>query len=106
VAGLKVVWTRTAVKQRDLVFEYWTVCNGNKEYSKKILFVILANIEIVKQYPNIAKLTKYDSIRSMTVLENYSLLYKYDDINITIVGFWDNRQNPYRLYKLLNNRAK
>lgn len=43
------------------------------------------------------------NIRRITILENYSLLYRvFDDLSIYVIYFWDNRQNPKRLNDVIS----
>lgn len=34
------------------------------------------------------------------IMENYSIFYTYNDAEIRVLVFWDNRQNPELLEKL------
>lgn len=97
---LKVFWTETAIVQRNLVFKYWNHRNKSNTYSIKLKTLIKERINLLKQYPDIGKKTEFKAIR-IIYLEHYSILYKVDKEIIFIVGFWDNRQNPLKLLRLL-----
>jgi len=100
MALLKVFWTKTSVKQRNHIFEYWNNRNQSNEYSKKVRMEINSNIIKLKKYPKIGKKTDYDSIEALT-MGHFSLFYKFDTKQIIIVAFWDNRQDPEKLLKIL-----
>jgi toxin YoeB len=101
---LKVFWTETAIKQRNHIFEYWNERNQSTEYSKKLRLKINKRITTLKSHPKAGKQTSFEQVR-ISVLGNFSLLYKYNNIQITIVAFWDNRQDPKSLLTLLQNES-
>ncbi len=101
MAKLTVFWTMTAIKQRNLVFDYWNSRNNSKTYSSKLNMAIKERIDALKHNPEMGKLTTVKSVRGIS-LGHYSILYKKEESLIYIMAFWDNRQNPHKLYKLLN----
>ena len=100
MASMKVFWTRTAISQRNLVFQYWNERNRSNEYSIKLHMAIKERTHLLKNYPLIGKKTDYKDIR-MVPLRHYSILYKIEESRILIMAFWDNRQNPRKLLRLL-----
>ena len=98
--GLRIFWTRTAVKQRDHIFDYWNNRNKNKTYSQKLNLAIKKRIELLKSHPEIGKETNFGETRTIS-MGHYSILYKIDKPGIIITGFWDNRQDPKKLLKFL-----
>ena len=104
MARLKIIWTNTAIQQRNLIFKYWNKRNGSKSYSRKLNYKIKERIEILKFNPWLGKSIQLENIR-LLAFKHYSILYKKYDSKIAIIGFWDNRQNPKRLLDLLNNDA-
>lgn len=95
-------WTPTAVRQRNVIFEYWNERNKSYSYSRKLYSIIQERIAIVKQNPEIGKNTQFADTR-MVSLGHYSFFYKYTASQIIITAFWDNRQKPSKLLGLLNN---
>ena len=102
MAQLKVFWTETAIIQRNYVFEYWNERNKSTEYSKKLNAKIIERISLLKSQPKLGKKSNFEDVRIVS-LEHYSLLYKFDELKIINVGFWDNRQNPNRLLEFLQS---
>jgi toxin YoeB len=98
--ALKVFWTETAIKQRNLIFEYWNNRNQSTAYSRKLRSKINDRIETLKNHPKAGKKTNFRDVR-VSVLGHFSLLYNSDKSKITIVAFWDNRQDPKKLITLL-----
>ena len=103
MALLKVFWTETSLKQRDQIFEYWNKQNQSTGYSKRLRIKINRNIQILKKYPYAGKITDCKPVRTL-VWGHFSLLYKFDDKQIIIVAFWDNRQDPEKLLTILQQK--
>lgn len=97
---IKIFWTATAVKQRDSTFQYWNNRNQSTNYSKKMNLIIKERLELLKSFPEMGKLTDFKDTK-VIFIAYYSILYKIDKLKIIITGFWDNRQDPKKLYKLL-----
>lgn len=100
MALLKIVWTATALKQRNHIFEYWNNRNKSKSYSQKINTKAKARISLLKTNPNLGVPTEIEGTRVLA-LGHFSIVYKRIDYNIIITAFWDNRQNPKRLLAFL-----
>jgi len=57
----------------------------------------------ISKKPFIYKSTDFKDIR-VASLGNFSIYYKVTDEQIIISAFWDNRQDPKKLLKLLQNK--
>ncbi len=101
MAELTIFWTNTAIKQRNYTFEYWNERNKSTTYSKKLNSSLKERINILKINPELGKKTEFNNTRVIS-LGHYSILYKKLDSKIIITGFWDNRQDPEKLLKFLN----
>ena len=101
--SLKVFWTKTAIKQRNYIFEYWNKRNSSTNYSKSLNVKITERISLLKSQPKLGKKSDFEDIRVIS-LGHYSILYKFDKQRVIIVGFWDNRQDPTKLLQLLRNK--
>lgn len=100
---LKVVWTQTAVKQRNHVFDYWNERNQTNTFSTKLNKEIKATIKLLQTFPLLGKATSYPKTRTLLLRKNYSLLYQVTKSQIIVVGFWDNRQSPQKLLDFLSD---
>lgn len=103
MAQRNVIWTRTADLQFVGILEYWVQRNKSKTYSKKLIKLVSKRTELIAKKPLIYKATDFKDIR-VTSLGNSSIYYKVTDKAIIIMAFWDNRQNPEKLLKLLENK--
>jgi hypothetical protein len=101
MAELTIFWTNTALKQRNYTFEYWNERNKSMTYSKKLNLSIKERTNILKTNPELGKKTDFNNTRAIS-LGHYTILYKKIDSKIIITGFWDNRQDPEKLLKFLN----
>jgi toxin YoeB len=97
---MKVLWTKTAVKQRQGIFEYWNNRNKNNHYSNKLQAEIQHWTDQLKINPGLGRATNFNNVRTIS-MGHYSILYKKLNHKIIIVAFWDNRQDPKKLLRSL-----
>lgn len=100
MAELKILWTTTALKQRNHIYEYWNRRNKSNRYSIKLNNEVKKWIKLLRQNPYLGRKTDFKNTRAIT-LGHYSILYKKTEQRIIITAFWDNRQDPAKLLKLL-----
>lgn len=97
---IKVIWTQIAIEQRNKIFEYWNNRNKSNNYSKKLNLIAYEKIDLIKSSPFVGVKIRNENTRIIH-FENYSLVYKISKSEIYILAFWDNRQNPSKLLKIL-----
>jgi len=95
-----IIWTHNAVIQRRNIFTYWNNRNGSSEYSKRLLGLIRNRLILLTKFPEVGKLTDYPNLR-VVLIENYLLFYFKNEDTILIIAFWDNRQDPFQLFRNL-----
>jgi len=100
MAQLNIFWTETAIRQRNFIFEYWIERNKSNTYARKLNERISERTNLLKQNPDLGKKTDFKDTRAVS-LGHYSILYQKFDSKIVITGFWDNRQEPEKLWKFL-----
>jgi len=98
--AVKIIWTKTAALQRRKILLYWTKRNKSATYSKKLIIEIAQRIEFLINNPEIYVKTSFPDIRTST-LGHYNIFYKVNPNELIVVAFWDNRQNPKNLSKIL-----
>ena len=98
--GLKIIWTQTAEKQFFHVLEYWTEKNRSSRYAEKLADFVWQRTIFLSQNPYTSKTTPFPGIRR-AALGTFSLYYKVQQEELLIMAFWDNRQDPKKLQKLL-----
>ncbi|WP_158841851.1 type II toxin-antitoxin system RelE/ParE family toxin [Polaribacter sp. L3A8] len=102
MAKRNIVWTRTADIQFVGILEYWVKKNKSNRFSKKLLKLVTDRTLQISENPFIYKLTDFNGVR-IASLRNFSIYYKVTDEKILVTAFWDNRQNPKKLLKILEN---
>lgn len=100
MAAIKLFWTETAIRQRNFIFEYWNERNKSYTYSRKLYSKINERIGLLKQHPEIGKLTEFKITRAVS-LGHYTIFYQFSSTQLIITGFWDNRQEPSKLLRFL-----
>jgi len=103
MAERNVIWTRTADLQFVGVLEFWVKRNKSNTYSKKLVKLVSERTKQIADNPLIYKATDFADVR-VASLGNFSIYYKVSDENIIITAFWDNRQDPKELLKILENK--
>ncbi|WP_121668017.1 type II toxin-antitoxin system RelE/ParE family toxin [Mesonia aquimarina] len=103
MAKRNIIWTRTADIQFVGILEYWVKRNKSNNYSKKLLKLVSERTKQIAEKPLIYKATDFKDTR-VASLGNFSIYYKFNDTEIIITAFWDNRQNSKKLLKILKNK--
>lgn len=103
MAKRNIVWTRTADIQFVGILEYWVKRNKSNTYSKKLLRLVTERTLQIVEEPFIYKSTDFKDVR-VTSIRNFSIYYKVTEGQIIITAFWDNRQDPKKLLKILQNK--
>ncbi|HBH05110.1 MAG TPA: plasmid stabilization protein [Flavobacteriales bacterium] len=101
MAGRAIIWTHLARQQRRAVLSYWAKRNKSNFYSKKLLKTISQRTLQIAENPMLFRSANRSGVRAAS-LGNYTLFYKYNDLELVVLLFWDNRQDPEKLVKLLN----
>lgn len=100
MAKRNVVWTETAAKQRREILAYWTKRNHSTIYAEKLINLTADHIKIILKQPESFKLADFPGTRE-SAFGHFSIYYKTTPELIIITAFWDNRQDPKQLLKLL-----
>ena len=100
---LKVDWSETAELQFFDILEYWTKRNKSSVYAQKLSKEVWERTVQISINPLSYVSTNFLNTRK-AALGHYSIYYKITDTKILITAFWDNRQNPKKLLKILKNK--
>lgn len=98
-----IIWTRTADIQFVGILEYWVKRNKSNAYSKKLLKMVSERTKQIAENQLTYKATDFKDVR-VASLGNFSIFYKVFDEMVIITAFWDNRQDPKKLLKILENK--
>jgi plasmid stabilization system protein ParE len=100
MAQKKIIWTETAARQRRSILEYWSQRNQSPTYSLKLLRLSNEKANLIAENPLIYKAAEFTDTH-VAAMGHFSIFYKISDDAIIITAFWDNRQDPKELLKLL-----
>jgi plasmid stabilization system protein ParE len=99
-----VVWTETAAKQRREVLKYWTLRNGSTTFAEKLIKIIKEKTKLIAKFPQSGRLSDFENVH-VSAMGHFSIFYKVEEDQIIIVAFWDNRQDPKSLLKLIQQNS-
>jgi len=100
MAQKKIIWTETAAWQRRSILEYWLERNQSPNYSLRLLRLSNEKVNMIADNPLLYKAAEFPNTR-VAAMGHFSLFYNISDDAIIITAFWDNRQDPKELLKLL-----
>lgn len=101
MAKRKIVWTETAAKQRREILRYWTERNKSKSYAEKLIEITVKHLKVISKNPEAFKESEIDKVRE-SAMGHFSLYYKITTNQIIVMAFWDNRQDPKKLFKAIS----
>ncbi len=102
MAQRQVVWTNTASKQRREILEYWINRNDSTVFAEKIIRITAGRIRTILKNPEAFKETSFPDTR-VCAMGHFSIFYKTTNTQLIITSFWDNRQDPKRLLRIIAN---
>lgn len=100
--SLPIIWTQKAIQQFDNVLDYWIERNKSNIYALKLIEEVDDKLKFISLHPLASVATNYPNTRKCA-MGNYSIIYKFLDNKIYITAFWDNRQDPNKLNRLMKN---
>ncbi len=99
--GKQVIWSPQADYSFDEIIEYL-----NAEWSFKEVEQFVRNVlDITKHistFPQMFPEFNERKIRKALINQNISLLYKVSNKQIELLTFWNNKQDPIELKKIIN----
>nr|WP_321231188.1 type II toxin-antitoxin system RelE/ParE family toxin [uncultured Psychroserpens sp.] len=103
MAKRNVVWTKTADLQFIGILEYWVKHNKSNVYSKKLIQLVSKKTEHIAQNSSIHKFVNFKN-HQVASLGHFSIYFRVNEDLIIITAFWDTRQDPKKLLKILQNK--
>lgn len=77
--------------------------NKSTSYSKNLIIIVADRTKQITKTPFIYKKAGFKDTR-VASLGNFSMFYKVTDEEIIITAFWDNRQDPEKLLRILKDK--
>ena len=93
MAQKQIIWSKKSEFEFRSILEFYNQRNGNSNYSLKIVDATEKLLKLIQQNNYLGKLSNNKKTRVIN-LEVFLIFYDIADKQISIVSFWDNRQNP------------
>jgi len=103
VAKRTITWTKTADIQFVGILEYWLNRNKSNSYPKKLIRLTEQSTLEIANNPEMFKISEIENFR-VSVMGKFSIYYQASELEIFVVAFWDNRQNPDKLLEILKSK--
>lgn len=97
---MRIRWTTTALVQINAICDFWTAHNQSTGYAFKIIKQSDKALTSVKKNPKAFPFFPNTEYRKIA-MEDFSIIYSIRNEEILVLAFWDNRQSPKRLRKIL-----
>ena len=88
-----IQWTLKAESKKLAIYTYWFHRNKSFEYPLRLEELIVSTLTILKSKPLIGIKTDIPNVHSIRI-EKYRIFYSFNTAQLTILSFWDTRQNP------------
>lgn len=99
----EVRWTKESVAAYDRVIDYL-----DREWSENEIINFIECTELVLQYvssnPLMFRKTSKKSVREALITSHNLMIYKIYPTHISIITFWDTRQNPRKKFLKINKK--
>ena len=82
----KIIWQPSAKNQLANILEYFSIRNGNTNYSKKLLKSVKEATTNLSKFPKLGKPTESEIVRELIHLD-YSIFYVVDTNKIELCFF-------------------
>jgi plasmid stabilization system protein ParE len=102
MAKRAIVWTVTAAKQRREVLRYWSIRNNSTLFAEKLIKLIARQLRIIERFPESFVQSEYPNTR-VAAMGYFSIYYRFTDTHLIVMAFWDTRQDPQRLMRILDS---
>jgi len=93
MAQKRLVWSPRASSEFKDILEYYVNRNRSATYSLKLIETVDAMVELLLKHPFLGRMSNNGETRVIS-LGNYLLFYDENEEEVSVVSFWDNRQNP------------
>ncbi len=96
----RITWSKEAQEDFLATLAFYAERNGSKEYSEKLAGEIQEAVERLKDYPELGRPVRDESVRVIRK-GNYQIYYELRQDELVILVVWNVRRNPEELQKYL-----
>ncbi|MEX0982557.1 MAG: type II toxin-antitoxin system RelE/ParE family toxin [Bacteroidales bacterium] len=101
--AVKVLWTETALKNLEDIFEYYKY-NASVTTAKRIVQKLAKSSLLIQNSPSLGRKEELLEGRKFEyrflIVENYKIIYWSEDGYIKIASVFDSRQNPEKIQSI------
>lgn len=80
----KIIWTTKAKNEFKDILQYWLDRNKSNAFSKKLTVLIIEELDLLSNFPQMGKPTDIPNIR-VKIIHNYLLYYEVIDDSLYIL---------------------
>ncbi len=95
MAQREIIWTSQAQHEFANILSYFLERNQSNVYSLKLIDLVEHITKTIAKSPHIGLQNKDDSSRTF-IFERYSIIYDFDERQISILSIWDESNNLIR----------
>ncbi|WP_369414881.1 type II toxin-antitoxin system RelE/ParE family toxin [Mangrovivirga halotolerans] len=88
----EVIWSKSAVKDKYDILEYWFKRNKSKTYSIRLNNLFNQAVKLISTNPESGKKSDYKNIR-IKIVRHYLIFYLIKSNRIEIIRIWDSRRD-------------
>lgn len=92
MAQREIIWTSKAQDEFANILSYFLERNQSNIYSLKLIGLVENITKTIAKNPLVGLQNKDDLSRTF-IFERYSIIYDFDDRQISILSIWDDRQH-------------
>lgn len=95
--ALEIIYSPQYLDNLEAILQYFEERNGSDTYSKKLLFEIEKQIDLLALMPEIGRQSNFPNVRFLFV-KNYGIEYQIRVDSISVVDIFSCRTNPENVH--------
>jgi plasmid stabilization system protein ParE len=103
MAKREIVWSSNAQKEFADVLAYFLERNQSATYSLRLIDTVESVTFLLSINPKLG-LENEDDLSRTFIVGHYSIIYEFDRTKLSILSFWDDRQDPERKLRRKKHR--
>ena len=103
MAEREIIWSANAQKEFAEILAFFTERNQSPVYSLKLIDSVEDITHLLSNNPYLGLENEEDKSRTF-IFGNYSIIYDYNELGISILSFWDDHQDPNKKIRRKKHR--
>jgi plasmid stabilization system protein ParE len=93
----RISWTEIAEQDLFSILQFWLHHNQSASYPNQLERWVGEALDLLIKLPQMGPLQTSNQIRYILIDRHFKLIYTLTDEEITVLRFWDTRQDPGNL---------